>query len=222
MSNNQAVRLILNSYPLFIHRLQTVAWLCVAAYFCSANQIKPSKANIMKQAILLATAALAITFTTSCNRESSVDPGANTVKTYVPNNGISHSTGRLVGSAYSQPIAIDSANKMISSYLQSVGYPYVDTTVRSLAFDADTLRDYLKDKDITTVRFYLGHQLSWLNGGTSRFGKNIGMSPGKLTIIMAGLDDEGAIIRNSSNGVYEHAQPCPNNCGPTATAAYMQ
>jgi hypothetical protein len=213
---------ILENYPLFIHRLKTVARRDSPDYFCPANQIKPSKANIMKQAILLATAALAITFTTSCNRQEVSDPGANSVKTYVPNNGISHSTGRLVGAAYSQPIAIDSANKMIGSYLESVGWPSVDTTVRSLSFDADTLRNYLKDKDITTVRFYLGHQLSWLNGGGSRFGKNIGMSPGKLTIIMAGLDDEGAIVRNRANGVYEHAMPCPNNCGPSATSAFLQ
>jgi hypothetical protein len=206
---------------MIIPRLKTVAWRKVADYFCPANQIKPSKANIMKQVILLATAALAITFTTSCSHKEASDPGANTVKTYVPNNGIVNSTGRLVTSEYSQPIKVDTANRMIASYLTSVGYPNVDTTVRSLSFDADTLRAYLKNKDITTVRFYLGHQLSWLNGGSTRFGKNIGMAPGKLTIICAGLDDDGQIVRNTSNGVYEHAMPCPNNCGPSTTAAYL-
>jgi hypothetical protein len=110
---------------------------------------------------------------------------------------------------------------MIGSYLQSVGYPYADTAVRSLMFDADTLRAYLANTNITTVSFYLGHQLSWLNSGNNKFGKNIGMAPGKLTVICVGLNDEGGVVRNTSNGVYEHAMPCPNSC-PTTNNAYLQ
>src|ERR1043165_4591049 len=155
----------------------------------------------MKHTLVLATASLAFCIT-SCNRHEAADPGSNSVKTYVTNPGITHNAGRLVSSAYSQPIAVDSANKMIGSYLESVGYPYVDTTIRSLAFDADTLRAYLQDKSITTVKFYLGHQLGWLDGDATRYGKNIGMTPGKLTIICVGLDDNGNVIRNTSNGVY--------------------
>ena len=67
-----------------------------------------------------------------------------------------------------------------------------------------------------------GTPLSWMpcsrggildfKSGLDRFGKNIGMKPGALTIICVGIDDNGNVVRNSSNGVYEHALPCPNNC----------
>lgn len=176
----------------------------------------------MKQILLLASAAMTLTLTQSCNRhEAATDPGANSVKTYVTNPGVSHNAGRLVTEGYSKPIAIDSANKMISSYLTSVGYPYVDSTIRSLSFDADTIRNYLQNSSITTLKFYLGHQLSFLSNGAN-FGKNIGMQPGKLTVICVGLDDNGNVVRNTSNGVYEHAMPCPNSCGPASSDAYLQ
>jgi hypothetical protein len=176
----------------------------------------------MKQALLFATAALTLSFT-ACNRhEASVEPGATSVKTYTTNSG-GNQMGRLTGDYYSSSIAIDTANKMIGSYLQSVGYPSKDTTIRALSFDADTVRNYLADTSIKTLKFYLAHQLSYLNGGTNRFGKNIGMSPGKMTIIMVGLADNGDIVRNTSNGVYEHAFPCPSACGGNGyNSAFLQ
>ncbi len=152
----------------------------------------------------------------SCGTKENIDPNANTTKvptTTVNNNSQSGSAARLVGAMYSQPIQIDTANRMIASYLESVGYPNVDTAVRSLSFDADTLRSYLANPNITTMRFYLGHQLSYLNGGSNRFGKDIGMRPGALTIIAVGINDAGQVIRNTSNGVYEHSMPCPYSCG---------
>lgn len=176
----------------------------------------------MKQLFLFATAALAISLASCGRHEANVDPASTTVKTFTGNPNVLHAAGRMVGAEYSKPIAIDSANKMINSYLQSVGYPYADTTIRSLSFDADTLRAYLANNNITTLKFYLGHQLGWLNGSVGRFGKNIGMQPGKLTIICVGLDNDGDVVRNTSNGVYEHAMPCPTNCGPSTSDAYLQ
>ncbi len=167
----------------------------------------------MKQAILLAATALAITtLSTSCGRHEATAPGADAVKTYVPNNAV-HSAGRMVTTGYSKSISLDSANRMISSYVTSVGYPLVDSAVRSVAVDADSLRAYLSNTNITAVRFYFAHQLSYINGGLDRFGRNIGMKPGALTVVIAGVDNDGALVRNSSGGVYEHAMPCPNSCG---------
>jgi hypothetical protein len=176
----------------------------------------------MKQALLFATAALTLSFT-ACNRhEAAVEPGATSVKTYTTNSG-GNAMGRLSGQYYSSSIAIDTANKMIGSYLQSIGYPQKDTTIRALSFDADTVRAYLADTSIKTLKFFLAHQLSWLDGGSGRFGKNIGMAPGKLTIIMTGMDDVGNIVRNTSNGVYEHAFPCPTSCGGNGyNTAFLQ
>lgn len=173
-----------------------------------------SKKSSMKSIFsLTASVALCIGLI-SCGAKENLDPNANTTK--VPatsSNSQANNAARLVGSLYSQPIQIDTANRMIASYLESVGYPAVDSAVRSLAFDADTLRAYLSNPSITTMRFYLGHQLSYLNAGQGRFGKDIGMRPGALTIIAVGMNDAGQVVRNSSNGVYEHAMPCPYSCG---------
>lgn len=155
----------------------------------------------------------------SCSREKVAEPGAEAARAVVPNAGITNA--RVVSASdFSQPISIDTANRMIASYLASVNYPYVDTSVRSLSFDADTLRAYLADSRITTMRFVLAHQQSYLNAATGRFGKNIGTRVNALTIIAVGLSDNGTVIRNSSNGVYEHAVPCPNICG-IETDAYL-
>jgi hypothetical protein len=208
---------------MYFPRLKTVFTLLSEGYFCPANQFSNANAHIMKQVLLLSSAVLAISLT-ACNRhEAPVQPGNSSVSTYVttPTGGGSNAMGRLTGQYYSSSISIDTANKMIGSYLQSVGYPQRDTTIRALSFDADTIRNYLANNDIKTLKFFLGHQLSYLNGGTNRFGKNIGMAPGKLTIIMAGMDDDGNIVHNWNNGVYEHAFPCPNACGGSGYSAFL-
>jgi hypothetical protein len=54
---------------------------------------------------------------------------------------------------------------MLESYLSSVGYPSVDTAIRSLSFDADTLRAYLQNPNIVTLKFMVAHQPDYINGG---------------------------------------------------------
>ena len=174
----------------------------------------------MKSAILSLSLAVAFCMLSACNRQAPSDPRADATPVQVPNTAITKSNARLVGADYSQPISLDTANRMIASYLQSVNYPMVDSAVRSLAFSADTLRAYLSDSRITSLEFVLAHQLSYLNGGSDRFGKNIGMKPGAITIIAVGMDNNGNVVRNSSNGVYEHAMPCPTNC-PNLSDAYL-
>lgn len=182
-----------------------------------------SKNSSMKSIFSLTAASIALCVgLAACSRPATVDPGADTTKVPAANNNTAAAANaRIVGAQYSQPIQIDTANRMIASYLESVGYPQVDTAVRSLAFDADTLRSYLSNPSITTMRFYLGHQLSYLNGGNDRFGKDIGMRPGALTIIAVGVNDNGQIVRNATNGVYEHAMPCPYNCQSFQLDAYL-
>jgi len=166
----------------------------------------------MKSFILLAATAIFSMTILSCNRASVSQPGTDATMVTVPNTSVTHSNLRLAGSDYSQPISIETGNKMISSYLQSVNYPYQDSAIRSLSFDADTLRAYLSNPSITTMKFYFAHQMTYIADG-SNFGKYSGMRPGTLTIIAVGVNDAGAVVRNSTNGVYEHALPCPNNCG---------
>ncbi|MBS1616640.1 MAG: hypothetical protein JST06_11050 [Bacteroidetes bacterium] len=174
----------------------------------------------MKHTILLASSALLLAFT-ACNRQEATTPGANQVKTYSTSN-VMHNAARFEGTGYSQSIPIDTANKMIGSYLSSVGYPYADTTIRSLSFNADTLRAYLNNSNIKDVKFYMAHQITWLDADMNRYGKNIGLAPGKLTLIVVGLDNDGNVVRNSANGVYEHCMPCPMNCGSGSADPYLQ
>lgn len=174
----------------------------------------------MKSVILSVTAAVAICLFSACNRQANTDPQTDTTPVTVPNRNLTQANARIIGKEYSQPISLDTANRMIGSYLRSVNYPVVDTAVRSLAFNADTLRAYLADPRVTSLEFVLAHQLSYINGSSERFGKNVGTKAGALTIIAVGLDDNGNVVRNSSNGVYEHAMPCPNNC-PHLTDAFL-
>jgi hypothetical protein len=167
----------------------------------------------MKSFFALATASVALCIgLTACSSKQSFDPNADATKAPATSNSHALNAARLAGPLYSQSIQIDSANYMIASYLESVGYPAVDSAIRTLSFDADTLRAYLANPSITTMRFYFGHQQSYLAGGPGRFGGDVGMRPGALTIIAVGINDAGQVVRNSSNGVYEHAMPCPYSC----------
>jgi hypothetical protein len=119
-------------------------------------------------------------------------------------------TARLSGLNYSHSISVDTANKMIQSYLTGVGYPSVDTAIRALSFDADTLRAYLANHDIVTVKFMFAHQAGYLNSGN--YGGNPGLNPSAITLVIAGVDNNDNYVRNSQNGVYDNMTPCPFQC----------
>lgn len=114
-------------------------------------------------------------------------------------HGTHASTSRLTLAGNSQSIPVDTANMMLNSYLRSVGYPSVDTAVRSLSFDADTLRAYLQNPDIVSIKFMIAHQPAYASGSSS--GSYAGMNPGALTIIVVGLDDNENCVLNSRNEV---------------------
>jgi len=121
---------------------------------------------------------------------------------------------------YSQSIPVDTANRMIKSYLDGVGYPMADTAIRALSFDADTLRAYLANHDITTVKFMFAHQQSYINSGG--YGTHPGLNPNAITLVIAGLNDNDQYVLNSRNGVYEHMSPCPVQCPGGASSFITQ
>ena len=129
------------------------------------------------------------------------------------------SQARLSGAAYSQSISLDTANRMLESYLTSVGYPAVDTAIRSLSFDADTLRVYLENRDIVTLKFMVAHRSDYINSG--RNGKPGGMKPDALTLIVVGLNDDQQTVLNNRGGVYDHLMPCPAQCPAGVGAPYI-
>ena len=123
--------------------------------------------------------------------------------------GVGNSRSRYAGSDYSQSIPISAANSMIQSYLESVSYPSTDTALRSLTFDADTLRAYLQNPNIVTLKFVLAHDPSYM---TAHAGEYSGMNPNAVTMIVVGLNDSDQYVLNNRNEVYEHFKPCPNYC----------
>ena len=120
---------------------------------------------------------------------------------------------------FSKSISVDSANRMIESYLYSINYPANDSGLRSLSFNADTLRAYLTDKSIKDVKFMLAHQAEYMNSG--HFGEFAGMNPSALTLVIVGVNEDGVHVRNSVNEVYEHLQPCPFNCNVAYSDSYL-
>lgn len=120
-----------------------------------------------------------------------------------------HTAARTSAGNYSQSISVDTANRMIQSYLNSVGYPAVDTSIRSLSFDADTLRAYLSDHSIVTLKFIFAHTPAYANSG---YGTGAGLNPGAITLVIAGVNENDQYVLNNRNGVYDHMSPCPTLC----------
>ncbi len=130
-----------------------------------------------------------------------------------------HSLARLSGPNYSQSIPVDTANRMIQSYLSGVGYPAVDTAIRALSFDADTLRAYLENHEITTLKFMFAHQAGYINSGG--YGSKPGLKPSAITLVIVGLNDNDQYVLNSRNGVYDNMSPCPVQC-PGNSPSFIQ
>jgi hypothetical protein len=145
-----------------------------------------------------------------------------------PNENINNTAGNLsgpsyrgnhlpamrMGDQYSQPITRDTANRMIQSYLTSINYPQNQEGLRSLAIDADTLRAYLKDNNIVTLKFMIAHRPEYINSGN--YGVNAGGDLQALTLIVVGVDEGDKYIYARENFVYEHLQPCPTYCSGTS------
>lgn len=120
-----------------------------------------------------------------------------------------HNMARLTTPNNSQSIPLETANLMLNSYLTSVGYPAVDTAVRSMSFDADTLRAYLQNPNIVTVKFMLAHEANY---AAMHENASVGLNANKLTMVVVGLDDNNRYILNAKNEVYDHFSNCPLIC----------
>lgn len=160
---------------------------------------------------------LALLLVMACTKQSA------TVPIDTPSQGINspqplgYATARLAGPDYSQSIPVDTANRMLQSYLNSVGYPALDTALRSLSFDADTLRAYLQNPDIVTMKFMFAHKQTYINAGN--YSKASGMNPAAITMIIVGLNQNDQYVRNNKAGVYDHLYPCPSECSGNSSAA---
>lgn len=169
----------------------------------------------MKNNILAIAVFIGVLFY-SCTKKS-----GTVSDTAIPAGAAAHgaqSNARFSGPHYSQSIPLDTANSMIGSYLSSINYPSVDTAIRSLSFDADTLRGYLQNSNIVTLKFMIAHRPEYK---ALHYGQNAGMSPGALTVVVVGQDDADNYVLNTRNEVYEHMFPCPSYCTGSAGGALI-
>jgi len=115
-------------------------------------------------------------------------------------------------------IPVDSANKMIRSYLNSIADSDTEKPqLQSLIMDADALREYLKDTSIKEVKVMFAHTMDYINSGHG--GQYAGYRPGALTIIFAGYNLQGNYVLAPGNLVPDGSSPCPPFCPGTGTAS---
>ena len=106
-------------------------------------------------------------------------------------------------------IPVDSANKMISSYITSLGGD--ESALHSLVIDGDALRQYLSDTSIHNVKVMFAHTLEYINNGQQ--GQDAGYNQGELTVVIAACNSTGDYVL--FNGLaLDMALPCPVYCPP--------
>lgn len=93
--------------------------------------------------------------------------------------------------------------------------------MRSLTFDADTLRTYLADTSIKTLKFMLAHRPAWAMN-TSTWGQWAGTRPSAMTLVIVGLSQNDQYILNNRGQVFEHCLPCPQDCPNASVSALIQ
>lgn len=89
-------------------------------------------------------------------------------------------------------LPIDSANKMISSYLNSIQYQNNDTDVRSFIVDANALRCYLNSEEglnVSNLKISFAHNASTAYSADSNV--NCGYNGKHLAIVITGFDTLG-------------------------------
>jgi hypothetical protein len=113
---------------------------------------------------------------------------------------------------FSKFIPIDSANKMIGSYLNSLHD--TDSSLKALTVDMCQLNRYteqLTTQDhITNLKLIFAHTLEWINSGHAN--QDAGYKTGALTLIIAGYDSLGNYVYFNGNSVLEYMAPCPTSC----------
>jgi hypothetical protein len=183
------------------------------------NSSSPLKSQqIMKRTIYLL--ALACSFIVlSCNDKG--QPDRDHDKDHGKDNG---KGGLTVVPPNTMPISIDSANKMLQSYLNSTACPG-DTNITAVIFDADSLRKYLNDTSsggtagsrIKYVKFMFAHTLNYINNGGQD--QNCGYNHEDLTLIVAGYDVSSNYVYTAQGMVIDKGMPCPANCPTGGSAA---
>ncbi|XZF13923.1 hypothetical protein ACTHGU_19235 [Chitinophagaceae bacterium MMS25-I14] len=166
-------------------------------------------------------AAILCCFIVSCSKNDSssnaLSSGSSSASGGQSVKGKLSAMSRIDSGAYSIFIPIDSANKMLTSYLMSIPSEKSETTLRCITFSADSLRAYLSDPSVKSVKFMFAHKLQYINSGHN--GQDAGgLQSNAITIIVAGYNANGDYTYHHG-AVLDHGIPCPSNCIDTGSAA---
>lgn len=116
-------------------------------------------------------------------------------------------------------ISIDSANKMISSYINSIDYKHNDSDLVSVRVNAQALRKMLDSmvgsETVTEVQIKLAHTLNYINDGHAN--QPAGYNKDALTFVLIGINAQGDYV-NPSTSINNHGLPCPSSC-PSGVAS---
>lgn len=139
-------------------------------------------------------------------------------KTTKTDEGTTKSVARLMNNP-SSFITIDSANKMLTSYLNSINYQTNDSDIRSISFNAADLRKLLdsmqNSNTISEVQIKFAHKLSYINDGHGN--QPAGYNYDALTLLLIGVNENGDYV-NQATSVINHGRPCPKTCPPGSAA----
>lgn len=133
--------------------------------------------------------------------------------------------GGHVPDGYSRFLELDSANRMIRSYLNGIDYRVNTNETRSLLFNADTLRKYLNDptgQRVKTVKFFLAHNWDYILSG--REGLRHRPNDNALTLVIVGVDENGNYVPppGRRHGGFDFCQACPSRCVAVGEASSDQ
>lgn len=136
--------------------------------------------------------------------------------TPVQNKDIADTLTARVDTEFSRPINIDTANRMIQSYLTGINSTVNTQEIRSLEVDADVLRAYLaqhlvsSSKRIEKFKFIFAHSPDYVNSGNE--GKRPDTNSHALTFVIVGVDKDGNYVYTRGGQALDFAQPCPPRC----------
>ncbi len=152
---------------------------------------------------------------TACNQ-----PGTTSNNTPKGDSN-NHPTALSLGQEDTAFIPIDTANKMIQSYLTSIGGTGgVDTSLHSLIVDANALRKYLttdSGMSISHLKIMFAHKLDYINSGHA--GQPCGYGINGLTAVMAGYNNAGNYVFYPVDLVMDQMRPCPHECPVNGSAS---
>ena len=148
----------------------------------------------------------------SCSKEKANTNAENTQsttnkRTVTTYSGFAHRDDSDQGN--SRFIPIDVANQMINSYVYSTNNTVGQVDVKSFIVNADSLRAYLADPNVKSVKLMFAHTQEYIAAGNA--GQYAGLQTGAITMVMVGFDNLGNYIYHNGM-VLDHLAPCPFSC----------